>query len=70
LRDPIPRKRTRYAIRHENGRWLTLGYAQSQIVALWVPEADRAWTWPFMTSAVQAALDVLPAVGPWSVVAV
>jgi hypothetical protein len=68
--DPIPRKHTRYAVQHEDGRYLTLAYQRSQIVALWVPERDRAWTWPCMTSAVSAALEVLAAVGPWSVVAV
>jgi hypothetical protein len=68
---PHPR---RYAIRHEDGRFLALAHANGRIIPLWLPEEERhkAWTWPTMTSAVMAALDVeqadLSAVGPWDVV--
>lgn len=69
---PLPVRR--YAIRHEDGRLLALVYANGRIIPLWLPEEEKhkAWTWPTMTSAVMAALDVeqadLSAVGPWDVV--
>ena len=72
---------TRYAIRRtDDGRYLTLQYradprATSAIVPLWVPERDRAWTWPTMTEANMAAMIPaygigLPAGGDWTVEAV
>lgn len=69
----VERRTTRYAIRRDDGRWLSLGLAGREIVPLWVPEAARAWTWPSMTAAVCAVLDVggeLSAIGPWTVEAV
>lgn len=60
----------RYAIRRDDGRWLTLGASQRVIVPLWVPEEAKAWTWPSMTAALGAVLDVggeLGAMGPWTV---
>ncbi len=63
---------TRYAIRRtDDGRYLALTY-QDAVRPIWVPEPDRAWTWPTMTQATLTALGELslPAIGSWTVEAV
>lgn len=67
----VAHRPTRYAIKHPDGRWLALGHRDRRVVPLWTHEEDQRWTWPTMTAAVMAALDVdqldLPATGPWTV---
>jgi hypothetical protein len=68
---PAEAPRTRYAIRHTDGRWLALAHTVGGITPVWVANPDDAWSWPYMTTAVCAALDVetgdLSAAGPWTV---
>ena len=70
---PPAQARTRYGIKHTDGRWLALSYQHGRIMPVWGP-VEHAWSWPYMTSAIAAALDVdqadLLACGPWTAEAV
>lgn len=50
---------TRYAIRStQDGRWLAIGYAGSEPIALWT-DASRCWTWESYSHAAMIALRLL-----------
>lgn len=64
---PPAAPRTRYGIRHADGRWLALAHQGGQIIPVWMDDSRKAWSWPFQMSAIAAVLDVCDALGPWSV---
>lgn len=59
---------TRYAVQHDDGRYLAIGYAGSQPIALWTDRA-RAWTWDTYTQATMLGLRLLPGAIDWRIVA-
>ena len=60
----------RYVIEHDDGRWMSIGYAGNRPIALWTDRPDGAWSWESYTRATMVAQRLVPESLAWRVRAI